>query len=179
MVCVLARVSEARQTRVLRVERGRRAATRVPAVLLSPNSVQRRNAMLLVLVIGVQLLRDPHRGRSVSFHLFGEVGGSPAALSGLMEDSIRESFGALLGEIILNDENFLNFLILFRTDSQGRHINGQGNFGFCSRSCDSSSSNVNNVDLGIFERRPGFDDDETAIVFTDNEDDAIVKMPPS
>jgi len=66
-----------------------------------------------------------------------------------------------------------------RTDSQGRHINGQGNFGFCSRSCDSSSSNVNNVDLGIFERRPGFDDDETAIVFTDNEDDAIVKMPPS
>ena len=179
MVCVLARVSEARQTRVLRVERGRRAATRVPAVLLSPNSVQRRNAMLLVLVIGVQLLRDPHRGRSVSFHLFGEVGGSPAALSGLMEDSIRESFGALLGEIILNDENFLNFLILFRTDSQGRHINGQGNFGFCSRSCDSSSSNVNNVDLGIFERRPGFDDDETAIVFTDNEDDANVKMPPS
>ena len=135
--------------------------------------------LVLVLVIGVQLLRDPHRGRSVSFHLFGEVGGSPAALSGLMEDSIRESFGALLGKIVLKDEDFLNFLILFRTDSQGRHINGQGNFGFCSRSCDSSSSNVNNVDLGIFERRPGFDDDETAIVFTDNEDDANVKMPPS
>merc|ERR1711982_155472 len=129
MVCVPARVSEARQTRVLRVERGRRAATRVPAVLLSPNSVQRRNAMLLVLVlvIGVQLLRDPHRGRSVSFHLFGEVGGSPAALSGLMEDSIRESFGALLGLILKAD-------ILMAKETL---VSAAG--------ADSSSSNVNNV----------------------------------
>ena len=75
---------------------------------------------------------------------------------------------------------------LFRTDSQDRHINGQGNFGFCSSSCVSVNNDVDyqlDTDFGVNSRSKFVNVEErdpTAIMFTDNQDDDdAVKMPPS
>jgi len=73
-----------------------------------------------------------------------------------------------------------------KTDSQDRHINGQGNFGFCSSSCDSVNNDVDyqlDTDFGVNSRSKFVNIEErdpTAIMFTDNQDDDdAVKMPPS
>merc|ERR1712025_423733 len=73
-----------------------------------------------------------------------------------------------------------------KTDSQDRHINGQGNFGFCSSSCDSVNNHVDyqlDTDFGVNSRSKFVNVEErdpTAIMFTDNQDDDdAVKMPPS
>ena len=72
---------------------------------------------------------------------------------------------------------------VFRTDSQDRHINGQGNFGFCSSSCtDRININADTNYVGIQSRSKFVkekEDDPTAVVFEDNQDDDAVQMPPS
>ena len=72
----------------------------------------------------------------------------------------------------------------FRTDSQDRHINGQGNFGFCSSSCnDRININADTNYVGIDSRSKFVaaekENDPTAVVFEDNQDTDAVQMPPS
>ena len=51
-------------------------------------------------------------------------------------------------------------LFVFRTDYEGNHVNGQGNFGFCSRDCQKT-------ELGQrIKLRDGTSED--AVVFTDD-----------
>jgi len=71
-----------------------------------------------------------------------------------------------------------------KTDSQDRHINGQGNFGFCSSSCnDRININSDTNYVGIDSRSKFVaaekGSDPTAVVFEDNQDNDAVQMPPS
>ena len=68
----------------------------------------------------------------------------------------------------------------FRTDSQDRHINGQGNFGFCSSSCNiNADTNYVGIDSRSKFVAAEKEIDPTAVVFEDNQDTDAVQMPPS
>ena len=65
--------------------------------------------------------------------------------------------------------------LLTRTDQSGNHLNGQGNFGFCSSHC--PDNNNNNLDQRInLVEAP--EDNNDAVVFA-NDEDAGVILPPN
>jgi len=66
-----------------------------------------------------------------------------------------------------------------RTDQSGNHLNGQGNFGFCSSDCADNNNNNNNNNLGQrINLVEAPEDNNDAVVFA-NDEDAGVILPPS
>ena len=96
---------------------------------------------------------------------------------GPTEVSIRESVGAQQGG---GNQPELFIYLISRTDPSGNHLNGQGEFGFCSSDCandNNNSNNNNNVGQRInLVVAPETNND--AVVFANDEDAGII-LPPS
>ena len=90
--------------------------------------------------------------------------------SGPTEGLTRARHGAPPGE---GNHSELLMYLLTRTDQSGNHLNGQGNFGFCSSDC----ADNNNLDQRInLVEAP--EDNNDAVVFA-NDENAGVILPPS
>ena len=82
----------------------------------------------------------------------------------------------------------MRYILLPRTDFLNQHINGQGNFGFCSPSCTAQPALPDTVSRSKFEVAAGAGADtpvnlpdsgaSSAVVFSDGGEEAI-QLPPS
>ena len=86
----------------------------------------------------------------------------------------------------MNIHNSQSVILLPRTDFLNQHINGQGNFGFCSPSCTAQPALPDTVSRSKFEVAAGVDTAvnlpdsgaSSAVVFSDGGEEAI-QLPPS
>ena len=82
----------------------------------------------------------------------------------------------------------MRYILLPRTDFLNQHINGQGNFGFCSPGCTAQPALPDTVSRSKFEVAAGAGADtpvnlpdsgaSSAVVFSDGGEEAI-QLPPS
>ena len=84
----------------------------------------------------------------------------------------RANTGALPGGG--SQPELFNHLIA-RTDPSGNHVNGQGQFGFCSTDCADSVDNNLGQRINLVE---ALETNNDAVVFA-NDEDAGVILPPS
>ena len=105
-------------------------------------------------------------------------------------DNTRANCGVAPGCLInsvLQQYSFSNNTIIFRTDGYDNHVNGEGNFGFCSPGC---ASDYNVGERSKFSSVVDLNDgdydainlpvENSAVVFDDEtEEESIIVLPPN